>query len=118
MSLTATGERLTAARFGAVIGMGIFAVFWFDVTKFGLYLLCYIPLAYLLKVDIGVAPSTVPRDSPFGRRQLTFNLFVNELLLVTHWGWVAILLNWYMPSYRQEIERVREEIEGKMREFS
>ena len=30
---------------------------------------------------------------------------------------VAILLNWYMPSYRQEIERVRgEEIEDKMRE--
>ena len=50
------------------------------------------------------------------QKQLTFNLFVNELLLVTIGAGVAILLNWYMPSYRQEIERVREEIEDKMRE--
>ena len=50
------------------------------------------------------------------QQQLTFNLFVNELLLVTIGAGVAILLNWYMPSYRQEIERVRGEIEGKMRE--
>ena len=37
-------------------------------------------------------------------------------MLVTIGAGVAILLNWYMPSYRQEIERVREEIEDKMRE--
>ena len=59
VSLAATGQRLAAAVLALVIGIGIFAVFGFDVTSFGLYLLCYIPLAYLLKVDIGVAPSTV-----------------------------------------------------------
>ncbi len=94
VSLAATGQRLAAAVLALVIGMGIFAIFGFDVMSFGLYLLCYIPLAYLLKVDIGVA----------------------ELLLVTIGAGVAILLNWYMPSYRQEIEHVREEIEDKMRE--
>ena len=86
------------------------------MISFGLYLLCYIPLAYLLKVDIGVAPSTVLVIHLWTQQQLTFELFVNELLLVTIGAGVAILLNWYMPSYRQEIERVREEIEDKMRE--
>lgn len=116
VSLAATGQRLAAAVLALVIGMGIFAVFGFDATSFGLYLLCYIPLAYLLKVDIGVAPSTVLVIHLWTQQQLTFSLFVNELLLVTIGAGVAILLNWYMPSYRQEIERVREEIEDKMRE--
>ena len=116
VSLAATGQRLAAAVLALVIGMGIFAIFGFDVISFGLYLLCYIPLAYLLKVDIGVAPSTVLVIHLWTQQQLTFELFVNELLLVTIGAGVAILLNWYMPSYRQEIERVREEIEGKMRE--
>ena len=116
VSLAATGQRLAAAVLALVIGMGIFAVFGFDVMSFGLYLLCYIPLAYLLKVDIGVAPSTVLVIHLWTQQQLTSSLFVNELLLVTIGAGVAILLNWYMPSYRQEIERVREEIEDKMRE--
>ena len=116
VSLAATGQRLAAAVLALVIGMGIFAVFGFDVISFGLYLLCYIPLAYLLKVDIGVAPSTVLVIHLWTQQQLTFELFVNELLLVTIGAGVAILLNWYMQSYRQEIERVREEIEDKMRE--
>ena len=116
VSLAATGQRLAAAVLALVIGMGIFAVFGFDVMSFGLYLLCYIPLAYVLKVDIGVAPSTVLVIHLWTQQQLTFSLFVNELLLVTIGAGVAILLNWYMPSYRQEIERVREEIEDKMRE--
>ena len=116
VSLAATGQRLAAAVLALVIGMGLFAVFGFDVMSFGLYLLCYIPLAYLLKVDIGVAPSTVLVIHLWTQQQLTFELFVNELLLVTIGAGVAILLNWYMPSYRQEIERVREEIEDKMRE--
>ena len=116
VSLAATGQRLAAAVLALVIGMGIFAVFGFDVMSFGLYLLCYIPLAYLLKVDIGVAPSTVLVIHLWTQQQLSFELFVNELLLVTIGAGVAILLNWYMPSYRQEIERVREEIEDKMRE--
>lgn len=116
VSLAATGQRLAAAVLALVIGMGIFAVFGFDVMSFGLYLLCYIPLAYLVKVDIGVAPSTVLVIHLWTQQQLTSSLFVNELLLVTIGAGVAILLNWYMPSYRQEIERVREEIEEKMRE--
>ena len=116
VSLAATGQRLAAAVLALVIGMGIFAVFGFDVMSFGLYLLCYIPLAYLLKVDIGVAPSTVLVIHLWTQQQLTSSLFVNELLLVTIGAGVAILLNWYMPSYRQEIERSREEIEDKMRE--
>jgi len=116
VSLAATGQRLAAAVLALVIGMGIFAIFGFDVISFGLYLLCYIPLAYLLKVDIGVAPSTVLVIHLWTQQQLSFELFVNELLLVTIGAGVAILLNWYMPSYRQEIERVREEIEEKMRE--
>ena len=116
VSLAATGQRLAAAVLALLIGMGIFAIFGFDVISFGLYLLCYIPLAYLLKVDIGVAPSTVLVIHLWTQQQLTFSLFVNELLLVTIGAGVAILLNWYMPSYRQEIERVREEIEDKMRE--
>ena len=116
VSLAATGQRLAAAVLALVIGMGIFAIFGFDVISFGLYLLCYITLAYLLKVDIGVAPSTVLVIHLWTQQQLTFELFVNELLLVTIGAGVAILLNWYMPSYRQEIERVREEIEDKMRE--
>lgn len=116
VSLAATGQRLAAAVLALVIGMEIFAIFGFDVMSFGLYLLCYIPLAYLLKVDIGVAPSTVLVIHLWTQQQLTFELFVNELLLVTIGAGVAILLNWYMPSYRQEIERVREEIEDKMRE--
>ena len=116
VSLAATGQRLAAAVLALVLGMGIFAIFGFDVMSFGLYLLCYIPLAYLLKVDIGVAPSTVLVIHLWTQQQLTFSLFVNELLLVTIGAGVAILLNWYMPSYRQEIERVREEIEDKMRE--
>lgn len=116
VSLAATGQRLAAAVLALVIGMEIFAIFGFDVMSFGLYLLCYIPLAYLLKVDIGVAPSTVLVIHLWTQQQLTSSLFVNELLLVTIGAGVAILLNWYMPSYRQEIERVREEIEDKMRE--
>ena len=116
VSLAATGQRLAAAVLALVIGMGIFAIFGFDVISFGLYLLCYIPLAYLVKVDIGVAPSTVLVIHLWTQQQLSFELFVNELLLVTIGAGVAILLNWYMPSYRQEIERVREEIEDKMRE--
>ena len=116
VSLAATGQRLAAAVLALVIGMGIFAIFGFDVMSFGLYLLCYIPLAYLLKVDIGVAPSTVLVIHLWTQQQLTSSLFVNELLLVTIGAGVAILLNWYMPSYRQEIELVREEIEDKMRE--
>ena len=116
ISLAATSQRLAAALLALFVGGIVFWIFGFDAMSFGIYLLCYIPMAYLLKVDIGVAPSTVLVIHLWTQQQLTFYLFVNEMLLVTIGAGVAILFNWYMPSYREHIIEIREEIESKMRE--
>ena len=45
ISLAATSQRLAAALLALFVGGIVFWIFGFDAMSFGIYLLCYIPMA-------------------------------------------------------------------------
>ena len=82
-----------------------------------MYLIIYIPLAFLLKAEAGIAPSSVLAIHLWLSQTITNELLLNEALLMLVGTAVALLLNWHMPSYQQDIEDKRQEIEDKLKDI-
>lgn len=116
-SLQIAWQRVIATMLALMVAVVVFYLFGYTTLSFGIYLLLYIPLAFALKVEVGIAPSSVLAIHLWSSQQLTLALLVNELLLMGIGAGVAILLNWYMPSYQLEIQEKRETIEELLRQI-
>lgn len=116
-SIVIAWKRIISMSLALTIAVCVFLLLGHSTVGFGVYLLIFIPLAFLFKVEVGIAPSSVLAIHVWLSKQITPSLLLNEALILFIGAGVAILVNWYMPSYQQEIEKKREEIEAKLREI-
>ena len=84
----------------------------FTTLVFGLYLLIYIPLAYKLKVEVGIAPCSVLVSHLLLEQSTSISWLTNEFLLMIIGAGIA---NLYMPSKENQLNQLRDEIEEKMK---
>ena len=97
-----------------IIATIIFLLFGFTVYSFGIYLAIYVPLAYTLKVDVGIAPCSVLVTHFIIAGSVAWQWQINGLLIMGIGLVFAMLANFWNPSYNQKLETRIAEIEKQM----
>lgn len=110
---------LAGKRFiSTVLALGISALM-FEWLGFSIYALClsvllYVPLTFLLDVNIGIPPSTVLATHILIERNNSLQMIGEELILFCIGASVALMINVYMPSYKCKIDGYQKAIEGSI----
>lgn len=115
-SVTTAIQRVISTLLALTIATILFQTIGFNTYVFGIYLLCYVPLAYHFNVQSGIAPCSVLVSHLLLEKSTSFTWVSNEFLLMLIGAGVAILFNLYMPSKATQITSLREQVEEKMRE--
>ena len=114
-SVTIAFQRIGSTILALGVATILFQLVGFTTLVFGLYLLIYIPLAYKLKVEVGIAPCSVLVSHLLLEQSTSISWLTNEFLLMIIGAGIAILFNLYMPSKENQLNQLRDEIEEKMK---
>ena len=115
-SVTIALQRIGSTILALGVAAILFQLVGFTTLVFGLYLLIYIPLAYKLKVEVGIAPCSVLVSHLLLEQSTSISWLTNEFLLMIIGAGIAILFNLYMPSKENQLNSLRDEIEEKMKQ--
>lgn len=114
-SVTTALQRIGSTILALGIATILFQLVGFNTIVFGLYLLIYIPIAYKLNVEAGIAPCSVLVSHLLLEQSTSITWLVNELSLMVIGVGIAILFNLYMPSKENQLIQLKDEIEEKMK---
>lgn len=92
----------------------VFLIFGFSMYSFAVYLAIYVPLAYYLKVDAGIAPCSVLVTHFLISGSVSIAWQLNGLVIMLIGLTFALLSNLWIPSHNQELETYVVEIEKQM----
>ncbi|WP_027107987.1 aromatic acid exporter family protein [Lacticigenium naphthae] len=107
-------ERILSTIIALTIATLVFNLFGYSVIVFGLYLLLYVPLAYRLRLQAGLAPCSVLVTHLILAESTSLNLLMNEFLLMLIGVSVALIFNLYMPSQSGKLDQYKTQIEMDM----
>lgn len=107
-------NRLVATVIALGIASLVFMGIGFNALAFGLFLICFIPVAARLNIGEGIVPASVLVTHLLTSKNITGSLLFNELMLVVVGAGIALLINLYMPSIESELNVCRREIEEMM----
>ncbi len=114
-SVTTALQRVGSTILALGVATILFQLIGFNTIVFGVYLLIYIPLAYKLKVEVGIAPCSVLVSHLLLEQSTSISWITNEFLLMVIGAGIAIIFNLYMPSKESQLIHLKDEIEEKMK---
>ena len=106
--------RLLSTILAFIIASVVFSVVGFSIYSFGIYLAIYIPLAYLGKVDAGLAPCSVLVTHFILAESISWHWQLNGFLLMLIGLSFALLFSLWIPSYNKKLDEQVKEIESQM----
>jgi len=106
--------RLLSTLLAFAIATIIFLVFGFSVYSFGVYLAIYIPLAYLGKVDAGIAPCSVLVTHFILEESVSWHWQLNGFLIMIIGLVLALLFSLWIPSFNKKLDQHVKAIEKQM----
>lgn len=106
--------RLLSTLLAFGVATVVFLIFGFSVYSFGVYLAIYVPLAYLGKVDAGIAPCSVLVTHFVIAKSISWQWQLNGLLIMIIGLVLALLFNLWIPSYDKKLDTYVREIEKQM----
>lgn len=115
-SFLTAGKRVVSTILALGIAAALFYLLGFEVYVFAIYLLIYVPAAYLLGVEAGIAPCSVLVTHLLIEQSISFYWIQNELLLMLIGAGIALLVNLYMPSKNTLILQLRNEADQTMKD--
>lgn len=103
---TVKGElkRMVSAILAFTIGAIVFEIFSYKTWAFGIYLILFVPLSLLLKIELGLGPSSVIVTHLLSYGQINPSIIKNELILVLIGTGFAMLTNIYAPESQDELK--------------
>ncbi len=104
-------SRIYSFLIGVTIGGLVFEFIGYSPLTFSLTLLLFIPLSVKLKATEGIITSTVIILHLYNAGDLTVGLLFNELILLTIGITIGIVLNLHMPSFKDDLIKLRKDIE-------
>ncbi|WP_218093204.1 aromatic acid exporter family protein [Paenibacillus solanacearum] len=110
-SVHAVVSRMFACLAGLAASTVLFQLMGYHPYAFLVYLLLFIPLCVRLRIQEGIASSSVIVMHVYMHRAADFAFFANELFVIAIGLGVALLVNWYMPSIDKELYRCKEEVD-------
>ena len=104
-SIKAATSRFFACMMGLFFATGLFELVGYRPYAFLILLLLFIPLCVRLRIQEGIASSSVIVMHVYINREVEASFFLNELLVVIVGLGVALLINWYMPSIDKQLRQ-------------
>lgn len=96
------------------IATAVFLIFGYSIYSFAVYLAIYVPLAYYLNVDAGIAPCSVLVTHFLIAGSVSWSWQINGLSIMVIGLFFALLANFWIPSYNEKLESSVVEIEKQM----
>ncbi|HZG56646.1 aromatic acid exporter family protein [Paenibacillus sp.] len=113
-SLAAVLERLFACLIGFALSGALFWAIGFHPLTILLLYLVFIPLTVRLRIQGGIASSSVIMMHTYVQGSIDWTLAWNELAVVAIGLGVALAVNMWMPGIDKQVERYKEEIDRLM----
>lgn len=109
-SFRASYERVMASLIAIGMGAAMFSLLGYSPATLTLYFVIFIPLVQQLKLQDGMITSVVILTHLYTEGGFSFELFINELLLIAIGVGVGLVVNMYMPTLDKDIDRIKENI--------
>lgn len=110
-SFQSSWARFLAGLIGIAYAAVVFETVGYHPLSVGLLLLLFIPTTLMLKVQGGIVTSSVIIFHIYTVADWSIPLLFNELALITIGIGVALLMNLYMPSKEEKLDKMQQEIE-------
>ena len=111
-SIQIAWQRFAACILGILLALLIFEGCAYTAVGVGLLLFIYIPLMAKLGLQDGIVPGFVIVMQLYISQNITYELILNQICIVSIGILVALLFNLYMPSVEGEIRKILKELEG------
>ncbi|XQY90528.1 aromatic acid exporter family protein [Metabacillus sp. HB246100] len=110
-SLKSSWARFLACSIAMVFSFVFFEGLMYHPVIIGLLLLLFIPTTVIVKATEGIVTSTVVIFHLYSAGEITYDLIINEVMLVTIGIGIALIMNLYMPSVDKKLKEYQASIE-------
>ena len=110
-------KRTISAIIALVLGVLVFEIFAYKTWAFGIYLLLFVPISFLLKIELGLGPSSVVVTHLLSYGQISSSIIINELSLILIGTGFAMLTNLYAPESQDKLIDWIEEIDSDIKDI-
>lgn len=107
-------KRTLSAIIALLIGGFLFEKIGYKTWVFGLYLLLFVPVSFLLKIELGLGPSSVIVTHLLAFGKIDVSIILNEMALVFIGTGFAMLTNFYAPTRQDKLNTLIESIDDDM----
>lgn len=108
-------KRTLSAIIALLIGGFLFEKIGYKTWVFGLYLLLFVPVSFLLKIELGLGPSSVIVTHLLAFGKIDAAIILNEMALVFIGTGFAMLTNFYAPTRQDKLNNLIENIDDDMK---
>lgn len=108
-------KRALSAIIALIIGGVLFEHFGYVTWVFGLYLLIFVPVSFLLKIELGLGPSSVIVTHLLSFGEINSAIILNEMALVFIGTGFAMITNIYAPKKQDELNKLILRIDEDMK---
>lgn len=110
-------KRTLSATIALILGILVFEIFDYKTWAFGLYLLLFVPISFLLKIELGLGPSSVVVTHLLSYGEINSSIIFNELGLIPIGTGFAMLTNLYAPESQDELKKWIEDIDEDIKDI-
>lgn len=110
-------KRTLSATIAIVLGILVFEIFDYKTWAFAIYLLLFVPVSFLLKIELGLGPSSVVVTHLLSYGEINSSIIINELGLIIIGTGFAMLTNLYAPESQDELKKWIEDIDGDIKDI-
>lgn len=102
-------KRICISLIALALSAVLFHMLGFKIIVFGIFLIIFIPLAYLVKMQEGLVVATVLVTHVLVEEKLS--ILLNEVLILVIPVTIALIVNLYMPNSEQKLMKKEAEID-------
>lgn len=110
-------KRTLSATIALVLGIFVFEIFAYRTWAFGIYLLLFVPISFLLKIELGLGPSSVVVTHLLSYGEINSSIIFNELGLILIGTGFAMLTNLYAPESQDELKKWIDDIDEDIKDI-
>ena len=107
-------KRTLSAVIALLIGGFLFEKLGYKTWVYGLYLLLFVPVSFLLKIELGLGPSSVIVTHLLAFGRIDSAIILNEMALVFIGTGFAMLTNFYAPTSQDRLNKLIDNIDEDM----
>ena len=106
-------DKFFASLLSLILGALLFEVLGYYPIVFSLFILLFVPILVRFRIQGGFVTSMVVVLHVYAVENANSAMFLNELYIIFIGMGIALLVNSFMPNFKQDIETFKKEIEQK-----